>query len=250
MREEIDGCFSEVDILRFRDGRATPESVAVCREEGYRLYLNDTPLVAMVASPCQLRELGAGFVISEGLARSVRDVVVQGDEIRVYGEAGGPPTRAVMESSGGPVMAVPPVPVVSSLSITPEDILRVMPAIVSALWQKTGGAHCAVLFAGGTLQAKASDVGRHNTVDKVVGAAILGRIDPSGCILGCTGRQPAGMVAKVARAGIPVIVSKAATTQAGIEMAAKSGVTLICRVKEGEFSVYTHPHRVVGVRPG
>ena len=128
-----------------------------------------------------------------------------------------------------------------------EDIFMVIAEIVSELWEKTGGAHCSVLFSGKELIAKSSDVGRHNTVDKVIGYCILNKIDLSGCVLGCTGRQPAGMISKAVNAGIPIIISKAATTDEGIRLAEASGLTLVCRVKEDRFCVYTHPERIRGL---
>jgi FdhD protein len=96
--------------------------------------------------------------------------------------------------------------------------------------------------------AKSSDVGRHNTVDKVIGYGVLNNIDLSGCVLGCTGRQPAGMVSKAVNAGIPIIVSKAATTNEGISLAQASGLTLVCRVRDDRFCVYTHPERISGLK--
>jgi len=64
------------------------------------------------------------------------------------------------------------------------------------------------------------------------------------CILGCTGRQPRDMVAKAAHAGIPVIISRAASTEQGIETARKAGITLICFSRGDRFTIYTHPERV------
>jgi len=225
-----------------------PALSEVCVERTYSLWLNGRGLVRLVASPSQLQELGAGFVVTEGLAGAVDDVQVIGSEIHVNAPAQEPPSGAmIMESSGGLALSRPVTPVSSDLMLAVEEVFWIIKAIVSDLWQATGGAHCSVLFSNGRLVAKASDVGRHNTVDKVIGAAILGGMDLSRCILGCTGRQPEGMVAKAARAGIPVIVSKAATTSKGVEMAQRAGVTLICRVKDKSFTVYTHGQRVVGL---
>ena len=55
------------------------------------------------------------------------------------------------------------------------------------------------------------------------------------------------MVSKAINAGIPIIVTKAATTHEGIALADRAGLTLICRVKGGKFCVYTHPHRVSNI---
>jgi FdhD protein len=127
-------------------------------------------------------------------------------------------------------------------------VVAITRAIETELWRITGGVHCSVLWKGGQLLAKSSDVGRHNTVDKLVGYAVLNNIDLSSCVIGCTGRQPAGMVRKSARAGIPVIISRAATTDKGIAAAEEAGITLISFSRGDRFTVYTHPERVTGIR--
>jgi len=238
----------EVQAQSFRgDGFASALS-EVCVERTYSLWLNGRGLARLVASPGQLQELGTGFVITEGLAGAVDEVQVIGSEIHVYAPAQETPSGAVItESSGGQTLSRPVKTVSSELKLATEEVFWIIKAIVSDLWQTTGGAHCSVLFSNGRQIAKASDVGRHNSVDKVIGQAVLGGMDLSRCILGCTGRQPEGMVAKAARAGVPVIVSKAATTNKGVELAGRAGVTLICRVKDQGFTVYTHPERIVGL---
>lgn len=248
MLDDAEKSSLEVQARRFQGEGLTSVLSEVCVERTYSLWLNGRGLVRLVASPSQLQELGAGFVITEGLAGAVDDVQVMGSEIHVYAPAQETTSGAmVMESSGGQALSRPVKAVSSDLMLAVQEVFWIIQAIVSDLWQATGGAHCSVLFSNGRLIAKASDVGRHNTVDKVIGQAVLGGMDLSRCILGCTGRQPEGMVAKVARAGVPVIVSKAATTSKGVELAESAGVTLICRVKDQSFTVYTHEHRIVGL---
>ncbi|MCK9319118.1 formate dehydrogenase accessory sulfurtransferase FdhD, partial [Methanoculleus sp.] len=77
--------------------------------------------------------------------------------------------------------------------------------------------------------------------------AALKGLDRSRCILGCTGRQPSGMVAKAANAGIPIVVSRAASTDRGILTAEEAGITLICFSRGERFTIYTHPERVPDV---
>ncbi len=218
----------------------------VCIEEVVRIHLNDKFLTNLVASPAQYRELGAGFVISGGLAQHIDDVRVEGNDILVYARQSAVSAGYITESSGGASTGIIRSKISSSCTIDEKGVFTVISGIVSELWEKTGGAHCSVLFSGGELIAKSSDVGRHNTVDKVIGWAVLNRVDLSSCILGCTGRQPVGMISKAVNAGIPIVVSKAATTQEGISLAERAGLTLICRVKGDRFCVYTHPKRVLG----
>jgi len=212
-------------------------------EDRVRLFLNGEYLTTLVASPDRLEDLGAGFVVCEGLADTVESVEVSGRDVRI--EA--PVKREIlleMESSGGYRVLGEAKKVDSSITITADGIRAVTSAIESEVWRRTGGVHCSVLFCDGSLVTRACDLGRHNTVDKVVGYATLRGLDRSGCVLGCTGRQPSGMVAKAANAGIPIVVSRAASTDRGIMTAEEAGLTLIGFSRGERFTIYTHPERV------
>lgn len=208
-----------------------------------RLFLNGEYLTTLVASPDRLEDLGAGFVVCEGLAETVESVEVSGGDVHIAA----PVKREFlleMESSGGYRVLGEAKEVDSTITITADGVRAVTAAIESDVWRRTGGVHCSVLFCDGDLVTRACDVGRHNTVDKVVGYATLQGLDMSGCVLGCTGRQPAGMVAKAANAGIPIVVSRAASTDRGILTAERAGITLIGFSRGERFTIYTHPERV------
>jgi FdhD protein len=204
----------------------------------------------MVASRDQLKELGAGYVLSEGLVRCVDKVNLDGDRILVYSDTGCDLkwTKRETGSSGGTSFLFTIPVVVSDIRITPDEVVSVTREIETELWRKTGGVHCSVLFCDSRLLAKSSDVGRHNTVDKLVGYAALNGINLSRCVIGCTGRQPAGMVRKYAHAGIPVVISRAASTDKGIAVAEAAGITLIGFSRGDRFTVYTHPERISGLQ--
>lgn len=238
--------YREHSAIQVQGKRVVSVRDVVCCEDTFRLYLNDVPLAQIVASPDQLVELGVGFVVCEGLAQVVNDVRVSGNEIRVYAK-----TEARVEyelrSSGCIGVRGLPKMVDSSLLIARDDVFRVIRQTESEVWRETGGVHCSVLFQNGQLVVRSNDIGRHNTVDKIVGFAALNQVDLSRCVIGCTGRQPAGMIAKVANAGVPVVISKAASTDAGILLAERSNVTLVCFARGERFTVYTHPERILGL---
>jgi len=227
-------------ITRFMDD--------VIREERFTLYLNNRFITEQVASPEQLKELGAGFVICEGLAGQVENVEVSGNEIRVEATSDRQSFEKEFRSGGGCGIRNIPHAVNSSLTITPDDIFRATSEIESETWKKTGGVHCSVLFSNGNIVSKSCDIGRHNTVDKLVGYAALNGIDLSECYIACTGRQPSGMISKSANAGIPIIISRAASTDQGILTADQTGITLICFSRGERFTIYTHPERVRGIK--
>ena len=175
-------------------------------------------------------------------------VKLDGDRILVYSDRGCDVSRSkkVMGSSGGTSILLEQGKVTSDLRIKPEDVFSCTRGIETEVWRRTGAVHCSVLFSEGQCVVKSSDVGRHNTVDKVVGHAILNGIDLSRCMIGCTGRQPAGMIKKDANAGIPVVISRAASTDKGIAAADAAGITLVCFSRGDRFTIYTHPERILG----
>lgn len=232
--------------IQVTDGVPKETDDAIVIEDRFDLLLNDRPVTTMVASRDQLRELGAGYVISEGLVRCVDKVNLDGDRILVYSDTGCDLKWMKSEtgSSGGQSYLSPARKVVSEVRVSPDEVIAITREIETELWRKTGGVHCSVLFCNGKLLAKSSDVGRHNTVDKLVGHAALNGIDLSRCVIGCTGRQPAGMVRKSAHAGIPVIISRAASTDKGIAEAEAAGITLIGFSRGDRFTIYTPPGRI------
>ena len=235
--------------IQVRGERIAGIDDTVVREERFTLFLNGTRFLDLVASREYLRELGAGFVLCQGLAQSVDTVSVEGNEIRVSASLDQSCTPEIETTGTVGFICRPPQPVRSGCTITIPDVFAITREIVTDLWRQTGGVHCSVLARNGEILFRASDVGRHNTVDKVIGYAVLNGFDLSECIVGCTGRQPRDMVIKYANAGIPIIISRAASTDRGIATAQDLGITLICFSRDERFTVYTHPWRVRGVGP-
>lgn len=233
--------------IQVRDDKISEIDDAIITEDRFSIFFNDCPVTDIIASGDQLVELGAGFVITEGLARCVDKVKLDGDRICVYTDVGCDVSRSKKEigSSGGMSFLKVPRKISSDIRITAEDVFSCTREIETEVWRKTGAVHCSVLFSDGKCIVKSSDVGRHNTVDKVVGYAVLNGIDLSRCVIGCTGRQPAGMVKKDANAGIPVVISRAASTDKGIATADRAGITLVCFSRGDRFTIYTHPERIL-----
>ena len=108
----------------------------------------------------------------------------------------------------------------------------------TALFNATHGVHSCYLIREGEVLLFREDLGRHNALDKVIGAALMQGIDLKQCALFSSGRLPTDMVAKAIRAGVPVLASKAAPTAQGIELAKKYRLTLITGVREDKLTVY------------
>jgi FdhD protein len=113
-------------------------------------------------------------------------------------------------------------------------------------FKETGGLHDSGIFkADGTMVAFSEDVGRHNTVDKVIGEALLKKVAFSECFLFITGRVPGDMIYKAAKVGLPIVASVAAVLNSGVSSAEKANITLVGFVRGKRMNVYTCPERII-----
>ncbi len=230
--------------------RADYDDVAV--EDSITLFINDVRLVTLSASPKMLRELCVGYLITEGVVsrfEEIQDVNV--DEAKREAYVTIPSFDRVelwhdVRSAGIGIKRLidGEVAVSSDATFEKATLKKSLTYLDTQTRRQTHGVHVAALFdTTGELLAQAVDVGRHNAVDKVVGTYV-GK-DFSQTFLLSSGRQPGGMVLKAARAGIPLVISKAAPISTGVEAALQTGVTLICFANERQFAIYSHAERII-----
>ena len=245
-----------VGLAGRRGGRvgAEGESDTVIVERAVEIVLGGRVLVRVQCLPERLEDLAAGFLRTEGLIESPRAIAecrVAPDGGRIEVRADVDPDRLVLfrervaTSSGcgsGASAAADVLPVLASdAHFSPEDILARMKDLLqaSALFRETGGVHAAALTDGRTLRAFAEDIGRHNAVDKAVGAAMREELDLAHLALLTTGRASADIVAKAVRAGIPAIVSRGAATSQAIALARSAEAAVAAFARARRMNVYT-----------
>ncbi|MDF1661377.1 MAG: formate dehydrogenase accessory sulfurtransferase FdhD [Planctomycetota bacterium] len=112
-------------------------------------------------------------------------------------------------------------------------------------FQRTGGSHAAALFISGEMRILREDVGRHNAVDKVLGAALLEELDFKDAVLVLSGRSGFELIMKALRVGIPVIVSVSAPTSFAAELAEEAGATLIAFARGETGTIFSDDGRMI-----
>ncbi len=247
--------------LREKSVKFVDELIAV--EAPVNIYVNGQHVVTLFSLPTQLKELGIGWLLSQAIVKSIDEIIsVQVKENNVRISCSGKvetrikaaKTMKIVDSACGSTIddflflidrMIKPF-VNSDYGVKAEKILQFVKVLneKSTLFKLTGGTHSAAIFHEEKLVAFAEDIGRHNAVDKVIGAAAMKKVEFSKCVIVSSGRQPANMVLKAARVGIPIVASIAGPVYSGVDVAIKTGVTLICFVRGQRMNVYSYPERV------
>lgn len=140
-------------------------------------------------------------------------------------------------------------PIVSNLKIK-ADLIHQLPDILSksqTVFNETGGLHASALFdENGILDIVREDVGRHNALDKIIGAKFLENKMPlSNKVLLVSGRASFELVQKALMAGIPVLAAVGSPSSLAVELAKEFGMTLIGFVRNNRFNIYSEAQRVI-----
>jgi FdhD protein len=236
---------------------ATAMEKEVVREAPVTVYVNREELVTFLCTPHNLRYLALGFLYLEGIIGGLDEVMLlrvcdeeEMIEARLTHDVELPTRRVLTSGCGGGTtfadLTAQTSRLDSSIKVTPSQILHLMRRLYreAKLYRTTGGVHTSALSDGEKLLVVASDVGRHNTLDKIQGQCLLEGIDTRDRILLTTGRLSAEMLHKAAKMKAPVLVSRTSPTDLAVEMAKAWGITLIGYARGRQIHVYCGEERV------
>ncbi len=234
--------------------RFQEENLAI--ETPYSIALNDENIGSSMVLPVGLEEFGAGFLFGQGYIKTPGEVkeiyVCPEGRIAVYADVEITEPKEVIITSGcggtGKIskeMLEDAFDPLQEYTITFPEISAFIRQVLQAspLGPDTHCVHGCGLWNDGRLQVFFEDVGRHNAVDKVLGAILLGKASAKGAIY-TTGRLTSDMVLKCARIGIPIIMSRTAPSSLGLAIARRSGATLAAYARPDKVNVFNGPERI------
>lgn len=264
----------QIDAMRGGELRSQQDLVVVEEPLEIRLARETEPgpgraISITMRTPGHDVELAVGFLHGEGLIRSKGDIASAricgpaSNVVRVELAADVPLDLARLErnfytsSSCGvcgkaSLEAVQEMLPIRPVNSTTGVSARLLGALVARarsaqdVFRDTGGLHASSLFdERGDLLATYEDVGRHNALDKLVGARLLEDSLPlSGCVLLLSGRASFELLQKAAAAGVPVVAAVGAPSSLAIDLAERTGILLVGFLRDESFNVYTHRERL------
>lgn len=253
--------------LRIEPGRTLEHDDAVIEESPVALLYNGMPFAVMMATPVDLEDFALGFALCEGIVATASEfalVDVVRDEAGIALHAAIPQARfdlledrrrTLEGRSGCGLCGVaelreavrPPPRVAGGGRIAPEDIHAALQAVShrQPMNARSGGVHAAGFVRGDDAWVR-EDVGRHNAVDKVIGALHRAApvLDAADGMLVVTSRASYEIVRKAAFAGIPTVVAMSAPTAQAIAQAEAAGITLVAFARDGRMTVYAVRERI------
>lgn len=264
---------ARVEMQRFALGVANVEKedfVAV--EEPLEIRVEGKSIAVVMRTPGQDRELALGFLLSEGIISNAADVfevsicpsATNGNAVDVIlshpekvdlsklsrhvftSSSCGICGKASIEAA---MASFPPLEANETIQVSLETLLSLPEKQRAAqqAFQSTGGIHASALFdAEGSLLRLHEDVGRHNALDKLIGAAMLERRFPLGnSILLLSGRVSYELMQKALAARIPLIAAVGAPSSLAVKFAIESGQTLVGFIRDGRCNVYSGEQRII-----
>ncbi|MEM6683791.1 MAG: formate dehydrogenase accessory sulfurtransferase FdhD [Pseudomonadota bacterium] len=239
----------------------------LANEAPVAIVLNGTTVAVMMASPQDLGDFGLGFALSEGFIQSRDDVETQdviahaaGIEVRLWvaedrAKAVAERRRAMLgpigcglcgiESLEQAIRDIPHVAATTTFSIaevsSATDALRAY----QPLHDQTRAIHAAgLLKPGDGIVCAREDVGRHNALDKLIGAMMQDQTNCADGAIVLTSRISVELVQKAAIAGYGMIISVSAPSLLSVETAEAANITLVALCNEQQASILTHPSRI------
>jgi FdhD protein len=258
---------TEVSIDRWAQGATTHTTDQVAEEVPVAIVFHNVPHVVMLATPANFEDFAVGFTLSEGLVARPDEihevsVTLGADAVDVKVSVAWERFTELLhrrrnltgrtgcglcgaETAEDAIREVPQVG--PGTNVTTDDLHAAIEQIATMqpINARTGSVHAAAwVIPGQGIQLVREDVGRHNALDKAIGALVRGKMDLSAGYMLITSRASYEMVQKCATVGISFLAALSAPTAFAVRLAGKSGMTLVAFARRDRHVVYTNPGRL------
>ncbi len=222
------------------------------------IFINGQESVTILCTPTKLNCLVLGFLYLEGIIADVSEVASMricedepiADVRLARAEYTVPPRRMLTSGCGSGVsFQTQGQRVASGLVATPGEVLALMKQLYQqqSLFQQCGGIHGSALCDRKQILVAAEDIGRHNTLDKIMGECLLRKLSTRDGILLTTGRISSEMLLKAARMQTPIVVSRGTQTERDILLGRELGISVIGYARNNRLSVFSGGERLQAI---
>lgn len=254
----------EYEIHEYKNGFAK-KGIRSIREVPLTIRLNDREVVTLLCTAKYPDYLAVGFLKSDAFINSpdqITDLNIRDEGDRLVAEVetchdpweGRTLERSITSGCGKGTNFGRNVTTISKrrldgdIKVTPEQILALAKELHerSTLYNATRGCHNSSLCTPDEMLLFREDIGRHNAIDMICGQCFLDNEPVEDKMIVSTGRIASEILLKVVRIGVPIMVSTAVATSFSVELARKTGITLVGNVKDDSFWVYNDKGRIIG----
>lgn len=257
-------------ILHYGNNRIKHVEDTIVTEHPVTIMLNQQEFATLVCTPDHIEDLVIGFLASEGIIGSYRDirgiriietngyVFVDAGKVDKFNQmfhskryvtscCGKSRQSFYFYSDAKTVKSFP----ASNVKVSFDDCFRLMSMMqqTATIFQTTGGVHNAALCDKNEIVLSRLDIGRHNALDKIYGYCLKNDVPLYDKIMVFSGRISSEVLVKVAKIGCEIVLSKSAPTELALKLADELGITTVGFIRNESLNVYTHPERIENVIP-
>lgn len=244
------------DYIRLDGDTSTKLEDEVAKETALAIFVNGRHFTTAMMSPQMKKEFVLGNLLSEGVIKSMEDVesmrirddvakVITKSPVKVFAAK-----KVIVSGCGGASGFLDEsklTKVDSKLKLDRKTLFEGIKNISrSELYKRTGGTHTCAILEGSKMERIyiAEDIGRHTALDKVIGYALTEKYLFPDTFVVCTGRISSEMALKCSIAKIPIVASIGAVTSLAVDIANKTGITLIGFVRGRRMNIYSNEQRI------
>lgn len=255
------GSFVTIETIRVKESLTEHTTDTVATEVPLTIIANDKEIATLLVTPQHIKELVCGYLFTSGFINDSSEMSnfwLDNQKWIACVDLPQPPDMSITQkrlytaSCGKCAMYTNTnelsmrQKLINDVKVDKERIFELIQKLEkgSEIFTMTGAVHTSILSSNDT-EYCIDDIARHNSVDKVIGKALLEKKNLGSFVLARTGRTSSEIVYKVRRSGIPLTISRGAPTHQAIHLCREMGITLVGFARNRAFNIYANPERII-----